>query len=199
MAYVPYDDETEREMLAELGVGAVDELFKPLPAELLRADFDLPKPLAEPALSRHMAALAEANRYDRISFLGAGCYDHFVPAAVKHLAGQSQFYTAYTPYQPEVSQGTLAVIFEFQTYVAALTGMAVANASMYDGATAAAEAAFMCLRLRKAARKSSWRPTSIPNTGGWSKLISPISRASRRRRCRAARRTSRVAPSTSTA
>lgn len=162
MAYVPYDDETEREMLAELGVGAVDELFKPLPAELLRADFDLPKPLAEPALSRHMAALAEANRYDRISFLGAGCYDHFVPAAVKHLAGQSQFYTAYTPYQPEVSQGTLAVIFEFQTYVAALTGMAVANASMYDGATAAAEAAFMCLRLRKGRSQVVMAPNLHP-------------------------------------
>ena len=149
MPYVPHDDETKRGMLDELGAAAVDELFKALPAELLRADFDLPEPLPEPALVRHMAALAEANRYDRLSFLGAGCYDHFVPAAVKHLVGQSQFYTAYTPYQPEVSQGTLAAIFEFQTYVAALTGMDVANASMYDGATAAAEAALMCLRLKK--------------------------------------------------
>ncbi len=149
MPYVPHDDETVKGMLEEIGVGAVDELFGPLPDELLRADFNLPQPLAEPALVRHMAALADANRTDRLSFLGAGCYDHFVPAAVRHLAAQSQFYTAYTPYQPEVSQGTLAVIFEFQTYVAALGGMEVANASMYDGATAAAEAALMCLRLRK--------------------------------------------------
>lgn len=149
MPYVPHDDETERGMLEKLGLAAVDELFKPLPAELVRADFDLPEPLPEPALSRHMAALADANRHDRLAFLGAGCYDHFFPAAVKHLAGQSQFYTAYTPYQPEVSQGTLAAIFEFQTYVATLTGMDVANASMYDGATAAAEAALMCLRVKK--------------------------------------------------
>ena len=149
MSYVPHDRETEAEMLASLGVGAVEELFAPVPKKLLRDDFDLPEPLPEPALGRHMEGLAAANRADRLSFLGAGCYDHFIPAAVKHLAGQSQFYSAYTPYQPEVSQGTLAVIFEFQSYVAGLTGMEVANASMYDGATAAAEAALMCLRLKK--------------------------------------------------
>lgn len=149
MSYVPHDGETVKKMLAEIGVENVEELFAPVPEELLRVDFDLPPPLAEPALVRHMAQLAGASRTDRLSFLGAGCYDHFVPAAVRHLAGQSQFYTAYTPYQPEVSQGTLAVIFEFQTYVAALAGMEVANASMYDGATAAAEAALMCLRLQK--------------------------------------------------
>jgi glycine dehydrogenase subunit 1 len=149
MSYVPHDREAEAEMLASLGVGAVEELFAPVPENLLREDLDLPAPLAEPALARHMEELARVNRSDGLSFLGAGCYDHFVPAAVKHLAGQSQFYTAYTPYQPEVSQGTLAVIFEFQSYVAGLTGMEVANASMYDGATAAAEAALMCLRLKK--------------------------------------------------
>jgi glycine dehydrogenase subunit 1 len=149
MPYVPHDDETIKKMLGEIGAGAVDDLFEPVPAELLRADFDLPEPLPEPALTRHMDDLAASSRTDRLSFLGAGCYDHFVPAAVGHLVGQSRLYTAYTPYQPEVSQGTLAIIFEFQTYVAALTGMEVANASMYDGATAAAEAALMCLRLKK--------------------------------------------------
>jgi glycine dehydrogenase subunit 1 len=147
--YVPHDDETRRRMLDEIGVAAEDELFSPVPRPLLRDDFDLPAPLAEPALSRQMAELAATNRSDRLSFLGGGCYDHFIPAAVGRLAGQSQLYTAYTPYQPEVSQGTLAAIFEFQTYVAALSGMEVANASMYDGATAAAEAALMCLRLQK--------------------------------------------------
>jgi glycine dehydrogenase subunit 1 len=149
MPYVPHDDETRRGMLDEIGVTAEDELFAPLPRALIRDKFDLPAPMAEPALARHMAELAAANRCDRLSFLGGGCYDHFIPAAVGRLAGQSQLYTAYTPYQPEVSQGTLAAIFEFQTYVAALAGMEVANASMYDGATAAAEAALMCLRLKK--------------------------------------------------
>jgi len=149
MPYVPHDDETKRGMLDEIGVRTEDDLFAALPEALLRETFDLPAPLAEPALARHMADVAASNRCDRPSFLGGGCYDHFIPAAVKHLAGQSQLYTAYTPYQPEVSQGTLAAIFEFQTYVAALTGMEVANASMYDGATAAAEAALMCLRVKK--------------------------------------------------
>jgi glycine dehydrogenase subunit 1 len=162
MPYVPHDDETVEKMLGEIGVGAVDDLFEPLPDELLRVDFDLPQPLAEPALVRHMAELAGANRTDRLSFLGAGCYDHFVPAVVRHLVGQSQFYTAYTPYQPEVSQGTLAVIFEFQTYVAALAGMEVANASMYDGATAAAEAALMCLRLKKERSRVVMAPNLHP-------------------------------------
>lgn len=162
MPYVPHGDDTVKQMLGEVGVGAVDDLFEPLPDELLRVDFDLPQPLTEPALVRHMEALADANRTDRNSFLGAGCYDHFVPAAVRHLVGQSQFYTAYTPYQPEVSQGTLAVIFEFQTYVAALTGMEVANASMYDGATAAAEAALMCLRLKKERPQAVLAPNLHP-------------------------------------
>jgi glycine dehydrogenase subunit 1 len=148
MPYVPHDDEIERGMLDEIGVETEDELFAPVPEVLIKESFDLPAPLAEPALARHLAALAASNRHDRLSFLGAGCYDHFIPAAVRHLAGQSQLYTAYTPYQAEVSQGTLAAVFEFQTYVAALTGTEVANASMYDGATAAAEAALMCLRLR---------------------------------------------------
>jgi glycine dehydrogenase subunit 1 len=149
MPYVPHDDDTLQAMLDEIGVARLDDLFEPVPPELERATFDLPEPLPEPALARHLAELAAQNRADRLSFLGAGAYEHFIPAAVSHLASQSQLYTAYTPYQPEVSQGTLAVIFEFQTYVAALTGMEIANASMYDGATAAAEAALMCLRLRK--------------------------------------------------
>ncbi len=162
MRYVPHDNRARREMLSEVGVGDVEELFAPVPAELRRPALELPPPLAEAALSRHVATLAAANRPAPLSFLGAGCYEHFVPAAVRHLAGQSQFYTAYTPYQPEVSQGTLAVIFEFQTYVAALTGMEVANASMYDGATAGAEAALMCLRLKRGRRRVVLAPNLHP-------------------------------------
>lgn len=148
MSYIPHDAETKRAMLAAIGAASIEDLFAPLPKELWNARIELPEPLAEPALAGHMRELAGRNRDDLLSFVGAGIYDHYIPAAVKHLAGQSQFYTAYTPYQPEVSQGTLTLIFEFQTYVAALTGMEVANASMYDGATAAAEAALMALRLK---------------------------------------------------
>ncbi len=148
MPYTTHSEETGREMLAAVGARDIDELFAYVPPELLRVKIDLPPALAEPAFARHIAGVAARNRGDLLSFVGAGCYDHYIPAAVRHLAAQPQFATAYTPYQPEVSQGTLALIFEFQTYVAALTGMEVANASMYDGATAAAEAALMCLRLR---------------------------------------------------
>jgi glycine dehydrogenase subunit 1 len=162
MSYIPHDDVTRREMLAAIGVKDVGELFVPIPAELRDARIDMAPPLAEPALAAHVAALAAANRTDLVSFAGAGVYDHFIPAALKHVVGQSQFYTAYTPYQPEVSQGTLTVIFEFQTYVAALTGMEVANASMYDGATAAAEAALMCLRLRKGRNRVVLAPNLHP-------------------------------------
>jgi len=162
MPYIPHDARTDDEMLCACGVGSLDELFGPIPPSLLKPGLDLPPPLAEPALLRHLASLAGANRTDLLSFVGAGCYDHYIPAAVPRLAGLPQFYTAYTPYQPEVSQGTLALIFEFQTYVAALTGMEVANASMYDGATAAAEAVLMCLRLRSDRRRVVLAPNLHP-------------------------------------
>ena len=137
-------------MLDALGVESIDDLFAAIPEEVrFRGKMDLPPAMAELDLVRHMKALAGRNisTEDIVCFLGAGAYDHFLPAVVDHMLSREEFYTAYTPYQPEVSQGTLQVIFEFQTLVTQLTGMDVANASMYDGATAVMEAALMAGRI----------------------------------------------------
>ena len=146
MPYVPNTERDRREMLRAIGVSSVEELFGSIPAELRTdGDLDLPGPLSEAELARHMGRLASMNRTtdDVASFLGGGIYDHAVPAVVRHVTGMPQFYTAYTPYQAEVSQGTLQSIYEFQSLVCRLTGLDVANASMYDGASAAAEACLM--------------------------------------------------------
>ena len=135
------------------------DLFSDIPAKVkLTSPLDLPPPLSEPELLRE---LGEQSARDRTSasFLGAGSYNHFVPSAVKHLVGRSEFYTAYTPYQAEASQGTLQVIYEYQSLICELTGMDAANASMYDGATALAEAAFMACRLT--GRKEIVVPTTV--------------------------------------
>jgi glycine dehydrogenase subunit 1 len=136
-------------MLAEIGASDADALFSSVPAPLrARAALALPPGLPEDALRLELESLAARNRIERDVFLGAGAYPHFVPAAVEQLAGRAEFATAYTPYQPEVSQGTLQASFEFQSAIAALTGMEVANAGMYDGATAAAEAVLLTQRVR---------------------------------------------------
>ncbi|MCP4230624.1 MAG: aminomethyl-transferring glycine dehydrogenase subunit GcvPA, partial [bacterium] len=149
MANIPNDGKTVEEMLASLGVSSVNELFSPIPPELQEYDVDLPLSLSEQETVSLLSAMADENKHSGLSFLGASCYDHYIPAALPRLLERSEFETAYTPYQPEISQGTLTLIFEFQSYVAALTGMEVGNASMYDGATAAAEAALMAMRLTK--------------------------------------------------
>ncbi len=154
--YTPSRGEALEKMLRRIGVGSVDELFADIPDTLrLKGDLDLPGPLPEWELIRSLRELAERNSPvgRMVSFLGGGCYDHHIPAAVRHLLGRSEFATAYTPYQPEVSQGTLQAIFEFQTYMARLTGMDAANASMYDGASALAEAVLMAQRLRPDRRR----------------------------------------------
>ncbi|MBO8129311.1 MAG: aminomethyl-transferring glycine dehydrogenase subunit GcvPA [Peptococcaceae bacterium] len=148
--YVPHNEKEKKLMLEAIGIDSIDELFTDIPAEIrLTGDLDLPPAMSEIELVRHMGELSRKNTStgEKLCFLGAGAYDHYVPSVVKHLVQRSEFYTAYTPYQAEVSQGTLQSIFEFQSMICELTGMDVANASMYDGATAVAEAAIMACRV----------------------------------------------------
>lgn len=149
--YLPQTPEEIRAMLRTIGKSSVDELFESIPPEVrLGRALDLEPALDEPSLMRHLEELSEANRGARLrSFLGAGAYGHHHSPAVDQLLLRSEFYTAYTPYQPEVAQGTLQAIFEFQTIVSELFGLPVANASMYDGASATAEAVLMARRLTR--------------------------------------------------
>jgi glycine dehydrogenase subunit 1 len=150
MRYTPHTPDEVTAMLQAIGAPSVDALVAHVPADL-RATAGLaalPAGLDERAMRAELAGFAARNRTDAVAFLGAGAYPHFIPAAVEQLAGRAEFATAYTPYQPEVSQGTLQASFEFQSSIAALTGMEVANAGMYDGATATAEAVLMSQRLR---------------------------------------------------
>ncbi|MCC7536120.1 MAG: aminomethyl-transferring glycine dehydrogenase subunit GcvPA [Deltaproteobacteria bacterium] len=149
MRYLPHTPDEIRAMLGTIGAASIDALFEPIPEEVrLGRPLGLEPALDEARLMQHLEQLAAKNDAARaLSFLGAGIYDHHVPPAVDQLLLRSEFYTAYTPYQPEVSQGTLQAIFEFQTIVAELFGMDVANASMYDGASATAEAVLMARRL----------------------------------------------------
>ncbi|MEW5704517.1 MAG: aminomethyl-transferring glycine dehydrogenase subunit GcvPA [Pseudomonadota bacterium] len=155
MRYLPLTDADRQKMLETIGAASVDALFVDVPkAARLAAPLDLPDHLGEIEVERAVARLAAKNldAGSVPSFLGAGLYRHFVPAAVDYLIQRGEFLTAYTPYQPEISQGTLQALFEFQTQVALLTGMEIANASLYDGATAAAEAMLMARRLSRRER-----------------------------------------------
>ena len=145
--YCPSTPDEVREMLAAIGAADVEALFSPIPAELRARSFDLPAGMSEFEMLDRLKGLAAQNGAAVIPFIGGGCYDHLIPAVVDHLAGRAEFYTAYTPYQPECSQGTLQALFEYQTAICRLTGMEAANASLYDGATALAEAAMMALRV----------------------------------------------------
>jgi glycine dehydrogenase subunit 1 len=153
--YIPNTEEERSAMLAEIGVKSEDDLFSDIPPELRIAGLGLPGAKAELDLTREMAGLASRNRVagdGPASFLGAGAYRHFVPSTVAHVTGRSEFYSAYTPYQPEISQGTLQTMFELQSMVCELTAMDVANAGMYDGASALAEACVMAARITKRSR-----------------------------------------------
>jgi glycine dehydrogenase subunit 1 len=145
--YCPNTPEEERQMLAAIGVKGIAELFAVIPPELRAAAFDLPHGVSEFELLQRMRELAAKNVQTLTNFIGGGYYDHFIPAVVDSLSGRGEFYTAYTPYQPECSQGTLQALYEYQTAICALTGMEVSNASLYDGGTALAEAAMMALRI----------------------------------------------------
>jgi glycine dehydrogenase subunit 1 len=150
MAYTVQSEQDRRSMLEVVGASSTDDLFAQIPRQLRENTLKLEPGIGEQELHLRAGALAAADRPpDDKSFLGAGCYRHFVPAAVRALVSRSEFATSYTPYQPEVSQGTLAHIFEFQTCICELTGMDVANASLYDGASALAEAAFMAFRTTR--------------------------------------------------
>ncbi|WP_437691638.1 aminomethyl-transferring glycine dehydrogenase subunit GcvPA [Sorangium sp. So ce176] len=149
MRYLPHTPEEISEMLQAVGLSSLEELYSAIPKEArLTRPLSMDPPLDEASLMRHLEELAQKNRAGRmLSFLGAGAYEHHFPPAADQLLLRSEFYTAYTPYQPEVSQGTLQVIFEFQTIVSEILGLPVANASMYDGASALAEAVLMARRL----------------------------------------------------
>jgi glycine dehydrogenase subunit 1 len=149
MTYSPHTEADRAHMLAEVGVDSVDDLFDDIPAAVRASDWNLPAPLAEQEVRTELARLAARNRIGEVSFLGAGVYRHLVPSVVGEVIGRPEFATAYTPYQPEVSQGTLQSIYEFQSLICELTGMEVATASHYDGATATAEAALMACRLTR--------------------------------------------------
>jgi len=141
--YIPNTQDQQKAMLKSIGLNSIDELFDYIPEEVkLGRRLNLPEPMSEYELLKHMRNLSSKNisTADYSCFMGAGAYDHYIPAVIKHMLLRGEFYTAYTPYQPEISQGTLQAIFEYQTMICELTGMDVANASMYDGASATAEA-----------------------------------------------------------
>jgi len=154
MTYIPHTDRERQEMLAAIGLAGMEELYEAIPEKVRFPELDLPEPLTEMDILDELQALSEANLDTRhfTCFLGAGSYNHFIPAVVDHTIRRNEFYTAYTPYQPEVSQGTLQTIFEYQSMMCQLTGMDVSNASHYDGATALAEAVILALNHHRRKR-----------------------------------------------
>ena len=184
MRYLPHTGEDIAEMLEVVGVSDLEGLFETVPEACRRSDdLDVPDALTEMELREHLAGLAAtmAAPPEYLIFAGAGSYDHFIPASVQYLLGRSEFSTAYTPYQPEMSQGTLQAIYEYQTLVATLLGLDAANASLYDGASSLAEALLMGIRItrrRTVAVSRAVHPSvpaggrkpifSLPGTGSWS-------------------------------
>ncbi len=155
MTYIPHTDEDRRAMLAAIGVERLEDLFQDVPEEVRFPDLNLPEGVTEFEALRELRDLAESNvEVQRTAcFLGAGAYHHFIPSAVDAILRRNEFYTAYTPYQPEISQGTLQAMYEYQSLICHLTGMEVSNASVYDGATALAEAVNMARHHHREARR----------------------------------------------
>jgi glycine dehydrogenase subunit 1 len=154
MPYIPHTDVERQQMLAAIGVTTIEDLFESVPASHRFPALDLPEPMSEMDIARELSAMAEANEHagDFAMFRGAGAYHHFIPSVVNHILLRGEFYTAYTPYQPEMSQGTLQSIYEYQSMMCALTGMDAANASHYDGATSLAEAVTMAVQVKRGKR-----------------------------------------------
>jgi len=155
MPFIPHTEEDIQAMLASIGANSIDELFDEIPPALKTGSLKrVPPGLSEMEVSRLMLERAEQDgRY--LNFIGAGAYEHHIPAAVWQIATRGEFYSSYTPYQAEASQGTLQLLYEYQTMIASLTGMDVSNASMYDGASALAEAALMAVRSQRSSRSGS--------------------------------------------
>lgn len=150
MRYIPNSPDERRAMLADIGAGRIEDLFDQIPEQLkLNEPIGIGDPVSEPELLDYFRKLASRNGIDYQSFLGAGAYSHFIPVIIDSLISRAEFFTAYTPYQPELSQGTLQYTFEFQTMICQLTGMEVANSSLYDGSTAVAEAVLMAHRVTR--------------------------------------------------
>lgn len=155
MSYIPHTPAERQQMLAEIGVTTIEDLFEAIPSSHRFPRLDLPKPMSEMEVAAEMLSLSETNDHgqDFAIFRGAGAYHHFIPSAVNHMLLRGEFYTAYTPYQPEISQGTLQATFEYQSMMCALTGMDAANASHYDGATSLAEAVTVAMEVTRNKRK----------------------------------------------
>jgi glycine dehydrogenase subunit 1 len=152
VTYGPHTDADRQQMLGALGIDSIDALFSDIPAGVRADGLDLPAPLDELSLARRMEVLASRNRVGLASFLGAGTYRHHIPPTVDQILSRGEFYTSYTPYQPEISQGTLQTIYEYQSLISELTGLDVVSASHYDGGAATAEAALMTVRQTKRER-----------------------------------------------
>lgn len=147
--FLVHTDEVKNEMLESIGAASIDDLFKQIPENARMGKLELENPLSEMEVQKRIKTLAKKNKTDYISFLGAGTYNKFIPACISQVANRFEFLTAYTPYQPEISQGTLQVMYEFQTMISRLTGMDISNATMYDAATACAESILMAVRISK--------------------------------------------------
>jgi hypothetical protein len=161
MPFIPHTEADIREMLAVIGVESIEALFDEIPSELRSGEFTgIPPGVSEMAMARRMRDRARQDG-EPICFLGAGAYDHHIPAAVWQIANRGEFLTAYTPYQPEASQGTLQLLYEFQSMLVALTGLDAANASLYDGASALAEAVLMAVRLCRSGARRVLMPRSL--------------------------------------
>lgn len=150
--FLVHTDEVKKEMLENIGVSSIEDLFAEIPEQARMSGLALDDAISELECQRRIKALAKKNKTDYVSFLGAGCYNKFIPAAIQQVAQRFEFLTAYTPYQPEIAQGTLQIMYEFQTMICRLTGMDVANATVYDAATACAEAILMAVRIQKCKR-----------------------------------------------
>lgn len=145
--FTAYNEKTRKEMLNEINLSSIEDLFEHIPVKM--KSLDLPDGVSEMEAQKQIKSLSKKNKTDYISFLGGGCYNKFIPAAISQVAQRFEFLTAYTPYQPEISQGTLQIMYEYQTMICLLTGMDVANASVYDGGSACAEAISMACRISK--------------------------------------------------